>query len=134
MEATDSDHKPVKCMLNVDIAHVDERVRRQEFGEIISTNTEVQHLIKELEIVPEFSVSTDRVNLQNGDTSVVSLVNKNKRERAIFDIFSSDTSSPSEHQRRGGFFPKWLKVSCLSIFCCITGKKKRKEKKILLTI
>ncbi|KAL5983104.1 hypothetical protein ACLOJK_017185 [Asimina triloba] len=34
MEVTDSDHKPVRCIFNVDIAHVDESIRRQEFGEV----------------------------------------------------------------------------------------------------
>ncbi|KAF3323728.1 type I inositol 1,4,5-trisphosphate 5-phosphatase 13-like protein [Carex littledalei] len=112
MEATDSDHKPVKCILNVDIAHVDERVRRREFGEIISTNTKVQGLMEELKIVPDFSVSTDKVNLHNEDISVVRVVNKNKKEKAVFDIFSTDALSPSgEHQYKRGFFPKWLKVN-----------------------
>jgi hypothetical protein len=120
-----TDHKPVKCMLDVDIAYVDERVRTQEIAEIISTNTGVQCLIKELNFVPEFSVSTDHINLQNGDTSVIRVVNKNRRERVILDIFSSDTLTPSsEHQHKRGFFPKWLKVSSFSILCCITERKK----------
>lgn len=124
MEATDSDHKPVKCMLNIDIAYVDEWVRRQEFGEIISTNTKVQSLVEEFKIMPEFSISTNSVNLQNEDISVVRVVNKNRQEKAVFDVFSSDTLSPSsEHQYRRGFFPKWLKVSSSSILCCVTEKK-----------
>ncbi|KAF2292043.1 hypothetical protein GH714_000300 [Hevea brasiliensis] len=32
MDVTDSDHKPVRCIFSVDIARVDESVRRQEFG------------------------------------------------------------------------------------------------------
>lgn len=122
MEATDSDHKPVKCILNVDIAHVDERVRRREFGEIISTNTKVKGLLEELKIVPEFSVSTNSVNLHNEDISVVRVVNKNRREKAVFDIFFADALSPSgEHQHKRGFFPKWLKVS---FFYLATNMKK----------
>lgn len=122
MEATDSDHKPVKCILNVDIAHVDERVRRREFGEIISTNTKVKGLLEELKIVPEFSVSTNSVNLHNEDIFVVRVVNKNRREKAVFDIFSADALSPSgEHQYKRGFFPKWLKVS---FFYLTTNMKK----------
>ncbi|KAJ4791018.1 Inositol polyphosphate 5-phosphatase [Rhynchospora pubera] len=111
MEATDSDHKPVKCMLNVDIAYTDERVRRQEFGEIISANTQAKSLIEEHTIMPEFSVSTNNVNLQNEEISVVRLVNMNKKEKVVFDTFCGDTSPSSEHQHRRGYFPKWLKVN-----------------------
>ncbi|XP_042017413.1 type II inositol polyphosphate 5-phosphatase 15-like isoform X3 [Salvia splendens] len=53
MDVTDSDHKPVRCIFNVEVARVDETVRRQEFGEIIRSNEKVKRLIEELAKVPE---------------------------------------------------------------------------------
>ncbi|WCJ38927.1 Type II inositol polyphosphate 5-phosphatase 15 [Euphorbia peplus] len=40
MDVTDSDHKPVRCIFSVDIARIDESVRRQEFGDIMNSNEE----------------------------------------------------------------------------------------------
>ncbi|KAI4302078.1 hypothetical protein L6164_035293 [Bauhinia variegata] len=82
MDVTDSDHKPVRCIFSVDIARVDESVRRQEFGDIIRSNERIKCLLKELCRIPE-TISTV---LEDGKVS--------------------------NHQLRGSFgFPRWLQVT-----------------------
>ncbi|KAJ6289560.1 hypothetical protein OIU76_025390 [Salix suchowensis] len=39
MDVIESDHKPVRCKFHVQVAHVDRSVRRQEFGEVVRTQS-----------------------------------------------------------------------------------------------
>ncbi|KAL9165524.1 hypothetical protein ABFS82_06G175800 [Erythranthe guttata] len=117
MDVTDSDHKPVRCILNVEVARVDETVRRQEFGEIIKSNDKIKRLLKELTKVPEAFVSTNNIILQNQDTSILRISNKSKKDRALYEIVCEGLSTiedgqATDHRPRGSFgFPMWLEVS-----------------------
>ncbi|KAL0383819.1 UNVERIFIED_CONTAM: Type I inositol polyphosphate 5-phosphatase 12 [Sesamum calycinum] len=53
MDVIESDHKPVRCKLNVDIAYIDKSVRRQEFGRILHTNDAIKGYLEALRFVPE---------------------------------------------------------------------------------
>lgn len=116
MDVTDSDHKPVRCILRVELARVDESVRRQEFGEIIRSNEKVKRLVEELTRVPEVIVSTNNIILQNQDTSILRIANKCKKDRAFYEIFCEglatiEDGKASDHRPRGSFgFPIWLQV------------------------
>ncbi|XP_057784500.1 type II inositol polyphosphate 5-phosphatase 15-like isoform X2 [Salvia miltiorrhiza] len=118
MDVTDSDHKPVRCIFNVEVARVDETVRRQEFGEIIRSNEKVKHLLEEQAKVPEAIVSTNNIILQNQDTSILRITNKCRKDKAIYEISCEGLSTidkdghASDHRPRGSFgFPRWLQVN-----------------------
>ncbi|XP_052192687.1 type II inositol polyphosphate 5-phosphatase 15 isoform X2 [Diospyros lotus] len=117
MDVTDSDHKPVRCMFNVEIARVDESIRRQEFGEIIVSNENTRGVLEELHKVPETIVSTNNMILQNKDSSILRITNKCQKDKALFEIICEGESATKEegqasnHHPRGSFgFPRWLEV------------------------
>ncbi|KAI8003935.1 Type I inositol polyphosphate 5-phosphatase 12 [Camellia lanceoleosa] len=109
MDVTESDHKPVRCKLNVEIAHVDRSVRRAEVGNIIKSNDKVRSLLQELRYVPETVVSSNSITLQNQDTSILRITNKSGADIAIFQIICEGQSTvqedeqPSEYHPRGSF-------------------------------
>ncbi|CAH9125158.1 unnamed protein product [Cuscuta epithymum] len=120
MEVTESDHKPVRCKLNVEIAHVDRSTRREEFGKIYQNNEKVRACLEELRNVPETRVSTDRIVLQDQDTFSLIITNKSGNDKALFQILCKGQSqSPtgeggelSDHRPRGSMgFPRWLEVT-----------------------
>lgn len=118
MDVTDSDHKPVRCIFGVDIARVDESVRRQEFGDIMNSNEEVRCIIEEQSKTPETIVSTNNIILQDGDTTILRITNKCVRKDALFEIVCEGQSTivgdgrASDHRPRGSFgFPRWLQVN-----------------------
>ncbi|KAF2292030.1 hypothetical protein GH714_000246 [Hevea brasiliensis] len=117
MDVTDSDHKPVRCIFSVDIARVDESVRRQEFGDIMKSNEEIRHLLEEQCKIPETIVSTNNIILQNQDTTILRITNKCGKSVALFEIICEGQSTinedgrASDHHPRGSFgFPRWLEV------------------------
>lgn len=117
MDATDSDHKPVRCIFNVNIARVDEYMRRREFGDIISSNKKIRFKHEEICKVPETIVSTNNIILQKQDTSVLRITNKSGKNEALFKIICEGQSTigedgqASNHLPRGSFgFPPWLEV------------------------
>lgn len=117
MDVTDSDHKPVRCIFNVDIARVDESVRRQEFGEIVTSNVKVNSVLDRLFEIPETIVSTNNIIIQNQDASILRITNKCRKETAVFQIICEGVSVIKEdchavdHRPRGSFgFPPWLEV------------------------
>ncbi|KAF5482308.1 hypothetical protein F2P56_002890 [Juglans regia] len=118
MDVTDSDHKPVRCIFNVDIARVDESIRRQELGEILESNEKIKRMLKELCKIPETIVSTNNIILQNQDTSILRITNKCGKNEAFFEVICEGESSVKEdgqafdHRPRGSFgFPRWLEVT-----------------------
>ncbi|PIN20389.1 Phosphoinositide 5-phosphatase [Handroanthus impetiginosus] len=118
MDVTDSDHKPVRCIFSVEVARVDESVRRQVFGEIIRSNEKIKHLLEELDKVPETIVSTNNIILQNQDISILRITNKCKKDRALYEISCEGLSTIKEngqaldHRPRGSYgFPRWLEVN-----------------------
>lgn len=117
MDVTDSDHKPVRCKFNIDIARVDESVRRQEYCEIIESNPEVRSLLQKLCRVPETIVSTNNIILQDDGKSLLRITNKSPFDKAMFTIICLGESTidtdgvASNHSPRGAFgFPRWLQV------------------------
>ncbi|KAM7277569.1 hypothetical protein ACFE04_004703 [Oxalis oulophora] len=119
MEVCDSDHKPVRCKLHVQIAHVDRSVRRQAVGEIAKSNEQVKAILDELRNVPETTVSTDNISLQNQDTAVVKITNKSGNDKAIFKIIcegqatvKEDDGDAAEYRPRGSCgLPRWLEIT-----------------------
>jgi len=118
MDVTDSDHKPVRCIFSIDIAKVDESVRRQEFGDIMKSNEEIRYIIDELCKIPETIVSTNNIILQNQDTTILRITNKCGENYALFEIICEGQSiidedgQASDHHPRGSYgFPQWLEVS-----------------------
>lgn len=117
MDVTDSDHKPVRCIFSIDIARVDEPIRRQEFGEILESNEKIKYLLKELCKIPETIISTNNIILQNQDTLILRITNKCAEGNALFEIICEGQSTvtgdqkATNHQLRGSFgFPRWLEV------------------------
>ncbi|CAA6654072.1 unnamed protein product [Spirodela intermedia] len=118
MDVTDSDHKPVRCIFNVDIARADELTRRQEFGEIMMSNEKITSLLEEVCTVPETIVSTNSIILQNQDVTILRITNISETEKAMFEIACERQSAimedgfATDHSARGAFgFPQWLEVA-----------------------
>lgn len=117
MDVTDSDHKPVRCIFNVEIARVDNSIRRQEFGEIMGSNEKIRHILAEQCKVPETIVSTNNIILQNQDTSVLRITNKSGEDRALYEIICEgeftilESGKVSSNHSFGSFgYPRWLEV------------------------
>ncbi|KAM0995341.1 hypothetical protein ACFX19_010869 [Malus domestica] len=115
MDVTDSDHKPVRCIFTVDIARVDESLRRQEFGEILKSNEKIKCIIEEQCKIPETIVSTNNIILQNQDTSILRITNKCGNKDAFFDIICEGQSIIKEDGPTSDYcsfgFPRWLEVT-----------------------
>ncbi|XP_008445942.1 type I inositol polyphosphate 5-phosphatase 12 isoform X2 [Cucumis melo] len=118
MEVTDSDHKPVRCKFNLQISHADRSVRRKEFGDIIKSNEKVKSIFEELLYIPETTVSTNTIILQNQESSLFYITNKCLKDEATFRIISEGQSSikdegeARDYHPRGAFgFPRWLEVT-----------------------
>ncbi|XP_050206712.1 type II inositol polyphosphate 5-phosphatase 15-like isoform X2 [Mercurialis annua] len=118
MDVTDSDHKPVRCTFSIDIARVDESVRRQEFGDIIKSNDKIRCILEEQCKIPETVVSTNNIILQNQDTTILRLTNKCGQKDALFKIICEgqytidEDGQASDHHAIGSFgFPRWLEVT-----------------------
>jgi hypothetical protein len=107
MEATDSDHKPVKCLFNLDVARLDKQAMREKYGEIMSSNKKVLHLLQGLEAFPEANISTDNIILQDQTPYVLKLQNRNTEGTACFEIIGEAPNSSGTHIAG---FPTWLKV------------------------
>ncbi|XP_074322733.1 type II inositol polyphosphate 5-phosphatase 15-like isoform X3 [Apium graveolens] len=118
MDVTDSDHKPVRCIFNVEIARVDNSIRRQEFGEIMGSNEKIRQILVDQSKVPETIVSTNNIILQNQDTSVLRITNKSGEDRALYEIICEgeftihESGKVSSNHACGSFgYPRWLEVS-----------------------
>lgn len=118
MDVTDSDHKPVKCIFNVEIAHTDETIRRKEFGQIMQTNEQIISLLKEYCEIPETIVSTNDIILQSSETSILRITNKCENYKAAFEIVcegqytvKEDGDSSELHAKACYGFPQWLQVN-----------------------
>ncbi|TVU30111.1 hypothetical protein EJB05_21718, partial [Eragrostis curvula] len=108
MEATDSDHKPVKCVFNLDITCIDKQTMRQKFGEIMSLNERVLYMLQGLEAFPEVNISASEIILQDQIPSIVKLQNRSAKEIACFQVIGQTPNSSGMHFSG---FPSWLKVS-----------------------
>ncbi|CAN0922997.1 Type I inositol polyphosphate 5-phosphatase 12 [Linum grandiflorum] len=118
MDVVESDHKPVRCKFHIQVAHTDRSVRRQEFGEILKTNEKIQSLLQESRIVPDTTVSTNTIVLQNQDTSILKITNKSATDRVAYRVYCEgqanfkDEGDEAEYRARGSYgFPRWLEVT-----------------------
>uniref|UniRef100_A0A0D9X9Y8 Inositol polyphosphate-related phosphatase domain-containing protein n=1 Tax=Leersia perrieri TaxID=77586 RepID=A0A0D9X9Y8_9ORYZ len=117
MNVTDSDHKPVRCAFSVDIARVDEFIRRQEYGKILESDKRIRSLLRESHFVPETIISTNNIILENQDHVVLRITNDSQREMAAFEILCESQSitkqdgTKSEFPPRASFgLPLWLEI------------------------
>lgn len=122
MDVTESDHKPVRCKLNVDIAHVDRSVRRQEFGKILESHESIKPYLEALRFVPETSLNTNKILLNNLDTITFNITNQSKEHMVFYQILCqgqcpiNETEVATEYRPRGSLgFPRWLQVFYFSI-------------------
>ncbi|ONK72533.1 uncharacterized protein A4U43_C04F20400 [Asparagus officinalis] len=118
MDATDSDHKPVRCIFNVEIARVDESIRRKEFGQVILSNEKIKSLLVECCTVPDTIVSTNNIILQNSEKSILRITNKCEKYKATFEVICEgqytikEDGDTSDLSAKGSFgFPHWLQVN-----------------------
>ncbi|XP_076951588.1 type I inositol polyphosphate 5-phosphatase 13-like [Bidens hawaiensis] len=117
MDVVESDHKPVRCKLEVQVAHVDRSLRRQEFGKIFMSNEKIKSIREELRNVPEVSLSTDKIVLETQETCCLMVTNKSNQEDVIFQILCEGLSAVTEgeepeYRHRGSFgFPRWIQVT-----------------------
>ncbi|CAM0945760.1 unnamed protein product [Alopecurus aequalis] len=102
MEATDSDHKPVKCLFNLDVARLDKQAMRQRYGEIMNSNKKVLHLLQGLEASPEADISANYIVLEGQTPYVLKLKSRSREDTACFEIIGQAPNSSG--------FPTWLKV------------------------
>lgn len=117
MEVTESDHKPVRCKFDVELAHIDRSVRRQEFGKIFRYNDKIRSLLAELRYLPEVAVSTSQIFLQNQEAFSLIITNRSRQDNAFFQITCqgqlaiNEDKQKSENRPKGSFgFPRWLEV------------------------
>ncbi|XP_019433309.1 PREDICTED: type I inositol polyphosphate 5-phosphatase 12-like isoform X2 [Lupinus angustifolius] len=118
MDVTESDHKPVRCKFNVKISHAERSVRRKEFGDIMTSNEKIRSMLDELSYVPESTVSTNNIILQNQDTSCLVITNTSKKDEVVYKItcegqysVKNDGEAPN-YSPRGAFgYPRWLEVT-----------------------
>ncbi|WOK97459.1 type II inositol polyphosphate 5-phosphatase 15-like [Canna indica] len=117
MDVMGSDHKPIKCIFTVNIAHVDESTRRKEFGEIIFSKEKVRRFIEEFVNVPETTFSSNNIALVGKDTTVLRITNKCRRDIAVFEVSHESQASVKESGQASEFystdsfgFPSWLQV------------------------
>ncbi|EPS65564.1 hypothetical protein M569_09213, partial [Genlisea aurea] len=118
MDVTESDHKPVRCKLNVDIAHVDRSVRRHEFGKIVRTNEAIRRHLEALRFIPETGINANRIMLRNQETFGLLITNRSGREPVFYRVTcggqssSTDGEAPGKYRPRGALgFPRWLQVT-----------------------
>lgn len=132
MQATESDHKPVISILDVNIAVVNEAERRKIYGLIQETNEEVKRAKESsLASVPSVTLSSSYVLLNGRNSAVLNLKNESTESPAIFTLHSD--GSPKDGKcgceldnhgyvveekgpRPNGGFPFWLQVSCSLLF------------------
>jgi hypothetical protein len=119
IDVTDSDHKPVNCTFNVDLARVDELIRRQEYGKIIESNEKIRCLLEESHCVPDTIISTNNIILENQETVVLRIANNCGTKRSAFEILceGQSTSNQDDFVPRASYgFPHWLEVCTVCSF------------------
>ncbi|KAM0935796.1 putative inositol-polyphosphate 5-phosphatase transcription factor WD40-like family [Dioscorea sansibarensis] len=118
LEVTGSDHKPVRCIFNVEMAHIDELIKRQAFGDIINSNEQVRSMLSEFNNIPETVVSTNDIKLQKGEVPLLQITNNSEKDISIFCIICEGQFTVKEEQQASELcprisfgFPQWIKVS-----------------------
>eukprot|EP00250_Pteridium_aquilinum_P020734 c24924_g1_i1 orf=742-3144(-) len=86
MMAVESDHKPVSCLLDVQVAVINEAARRWEYGRFLRTDPEALKIQKQIDIVPETVVHTNNIVLVNRTKSVLKISNECADKMALYSI------------------------------------------------
>ncbi|KAI5066836.1 hypothetical protein GOP47_0017364 [Adiantum capillus-veneris] len=121
MEAIESDHKPVSCLLDVQVAVINEAARRWEYGRFLRTDAEALALQKRINNVPQTAVHTNNVLLVNRTKFILKISNNSTEEMALFSIQSEGEplaltlNNQVIEQREGACtsstgLPLWLQV------------------------
>lgn len=117
MDVTDSDHKPVNCTFSVDLARVNELIRRQEYGKIIESNEKLHCLFQESHRVPDTIISTNNIILENEETVVLRITNNCGSKKSAFEILCEGQSTSKQDGTKTDFIPRasfglphWLEV------------------------
>lgn len=128
MEPKESDHKPLRCMLSVDLSVTDEADRRFEYGDIMHYNQDVRTCLFKSGLIPETAISTNGLLLEDYTPSVLRLINKDGLQSAIYAVHCEGMSLPcpcgkhtdserndgeDQYPRAGFGFPPWLQVPFL---------------------
>ncbi|XP_047319211.1 type I inositol polyphosphate 5-phosphatase 12-like [Impatiens glandulifera] len=119
MEVLESDHKPVRCKLNVEIAHADRSVRRQEMGNIAKHNKDISLLHEQFHSVSDTAMSHGNIDLRNQEAFTLTITNKSGTDNASFQITcqgqliveeKEKEKTPNYHPRGSFGFPRWLQI------------------------
>lgn len=118
MDVVSSDHKPVRCMLNLEFAVVDESKKRCQYGDVLRSNSQIQEFLKVCNKVPETVVGVNEVSLDDGRGCEFQISNSSPRQLVRFIIFCQgdprnefENGSSATFISRGGYgFPQWLQV------------------------
>jgi hypothetical protein len=130
MDITDSDHKPVRCVLSVDLAVINQAARRREFGDILHNHPVMQAYLEKCNIIPRTSVSTKKATLDESSSFVLlHVTNESSKLPATFTVHCEgeprggecpcgdhyttnfNTTMSKGQTFRGGYgFPQWLQV------------------------
>ncbi|KAL2634417.1 hypothetical protein R1flu_005896 [Riccia fluitans] len=130
-EIHDSDHKPVRCQLKVDLSVIDETARRREYGEVMR-DPNIRSRLAALGYIPDCSVNTNRVSVDDVDRSSLILTNTDRQHRILYvvhcealpsrgpcpcgehnikNLSPRDSAFRDQLPRAGFGFPDWLTVS-----------------------
>lgn len=126
MEALDSDHKPVQCLLDVDLAILDEAARRREYGDIMMNDQKVLGYLEQSNVMPQTRVNRNSIVFENSKADLI-VTNDSKLSNTTFMVRcdglyigedcpcgnhrSNKTSTNKANILRGGNgFPQWLQV------------------------
>eukprot|EP01018_Ginkgo_biloba_P026068 Gb_09329 [translate_table: standard] len=122
MDVIDSDHKPVRCMFEVDVSCIDEGTQRSVYRDLLHSNKQIKALLDESNIIPDTVVSTNNIVLQDYESSVLRITNECGQNNAIFEILCEGEAFVSSGQNydismrscsaKGCFgFPRWLQIT-----------------------
>lgn len=86
IEASDSDHKPVRCLLDVDLPVIDEAGWRREFGDIMQRDQKVPAFVERCNVIPHTRLEKNKIMLEGHSISTVLLTNDSKRSWTTFTV------------------------------------------------
>ncbi|KAH7387262.1 hypothetical protein KP509_16G012900 [Ceratopteris richardii] len=116
--AIESDHKPVSCLLDVQIAVVNEAARRWEYGRFLRTNEEALAEQKQINSIPNIVIHTNDLVLVNKARSILKITNESTKEIGFFSIHSEgehfgsfpNNQAIKQKELASSALPLWLQV------------------------
>lgn len=86
LETVESDHKPVRCLLELEVASVQDGARRAAFANLLRSSQVAQLLSAALPF-PDTSLSPARIDLSFSAKSTLHLSNHSSGAPAVFSVF-----------------------------------------------